>query len=470
MLKALFFCGILTVSMSIDLKSEGAAMDITTKKGRRGRKDIDRIIVEKGRRGDFSPLQPDHYHSFYEIFYLWSGSCRFLLKDTVYQMEAGDLVFIAPGELHHSLYSAGEVCEIVMIYFKEEYLHLSDRSADSLTSISGQGLQLHSFMGSVPTVYQEYLHSLLTRMLTENSRFDQYSEHFERCYLEELLLMLMRHSVMNEKEPIVEKGRRGDFSPLQPDHYHSFYEIFYLWSGSCRFLLKDTVYQMEAGDLVFIAPGELHHSLYSAGEVCEIVMIYFKEEYLHLSDRSADSLTSISGQGLQLHSFMGSVPTVYQEYLHSLLTRMLTENSRFDQYSEHFERCYLEELLLMLMRHSVMNEKEPDLLNSRDADILLATKYIYNNFRKPLTLEEVSSVASLSPTYFSKKFKLITGMGFKEYLNYVRLKHAQTALLTTNSSITDIALEYGFNDSNYFKDLFKKVYGKSPREYRKNPD
>ena len=132
-------------------------MDITTKKGRRGRKDIDRIIVEKGRRGDFSPLQPDHYHSFYEIFYLWSGSCRFLLKDTVYQMEAGDLVFIAPGELHHSLYSAGEICEIVMIYFKEEYLHLSAEDSDRPP--------LHSFMGSVPAVYQEYLHSLLTRML-----------------------------------------------------------------------------------------------------------------------------------------------------------------------------------------------------------------------------------------------------------------------------------------------------------------
>lgn len=149
---------------------------------------------------------------------------------------------------------------------------------------------------------------------------------------------------------------------------------------------------MEAGDLVFIAPGELHHSLYSEGEICEIVMIYFKEEYLHLEASARPTL----------QSFMGSVPAVYQEYLHSLLTRMLTENSRFDEYSEHFERCYLEELLLMLMRHSVMNEKEPDLLNSRDADILLATRYIYNNFRKPLTLEEVSSVASLSPTYFSK--------------------------------------------------------------------
>ena len=180
-------------------------MDITTKKGRRGRKDIDRIIVEKGRRGDFSPLQPDHYHSFYEIFYLWSGSCRFLLKDTVYQMEAGDLVFIAPGELHHSLYSEGEVCEIVMIYFKEEYLHLSDLSAEDTDRPA-----LHSFMGSVPAVYQEALHSLLTRMLTENSRFDRYSEHFERCYLEELLLMLMRHSVMNEKEPDLMNSRDAD--------------------------------------------------------------------------------------------------------------------------------------------------------------------------------------------------------------------------------------------------------------------
>ena len=130
--------------------------------------------------------------------------------------------------------------------------------------------------------------------------------------------------------------------------------------------------------------------------------------------------------------------------------------------------CYLHELLLTLMRHSVMAEEEPELLNSRDADILIATKYIYRNYQKPLTLDEVAAQAALSPTYFSRKFKQVTGMGFKEYLNFVRLKHAQTALLTTSGTITDIALENGFNDSNYFKDLFKKVYGKSPREYRKN--
>lgn len=257
---------------------------------------------------------------------------------------------------------------------------------------------------------------------------------------------------------IIYKGKRGDDTPLQPDHYHSCYEIFCLLSGRCRFLLRDQVYELEKGDLVFIAPGELHHSLYYPGISCEIADILFKREFLYLDIIEEPS------------SFMGSVPSLYLEEYLELLSRMLSESAGLDAYSAGFTTCYLQQLLLFLARHSVMNQPEPELVNVRDADIQQATRYIYQHFRQSLTLEEVAAVASLSPTYFSKKFKQVTGMGFKEYLNSVRLKHAQTALLTTNSTITEIAMEYGFNDGNYFKDLFKKVYGRSPREYRKAPD
>lgn len=256
----------------------------------------------------------------------------------------------------------------------------------------------------------------------------------------------------------IAKGRRGDFSPIQANHVHNFYEIFYLLSGKCHYLLKENVYRLEKGDLVFIAPEDLHHSIYKEGENCEVFVICFKKEHLPLKD------------GYPPQSFMGSVPALYQERFAELLSRMHAEYGRIDEYSELFIVAYLQELLLMLMRHSVMAAKEPDLLNSKDADILSATKHIYKNFRRRITLEEVAAVASLSPTYFSRKFKQTTGMGFKEYLNHVRLKHAQAALLTTDNTITDIALECGFSDSNYFKDLFKKVYGKSPREFRRNPD
>lgn len=280
------------------------------------------------------------------------------------------------------------------------------------------------------------------------------------------MAVTQKHKRKDIQRITILRGKRGHYSPLQPDHYHNYYEIFYLQTGKCRFLLKDSVYHLEKGDLVFIAPGELHHSLYYPNSSCEIITLYFKKEYVNMQLLEQwIPETEIA----ELHSFMGSVPALYQEDFVTLLNRMLSENSQIDEYSDAFLCCYLEELLLLLMRNSVMNEKEPELLNARDADILAATKYIYKNFQNPLTLEEVSAVASLSPTYFSKKFKQITGMGFKEYLNFVRLKHAQAALLTTNSTITDIALEYGFNDSNYFKDLFKKVYGKSPRDFRKNP-
>lgn len=260
------------------------------------------------------------------------------------------------------------------------------------------------------------------------------------------------------------KGRRSADSPLQPDHYHQYYEIFYLFSGSCRYLLKDTLYTLEKGDLAFIAPGELHHSVYYPGIACEVATLYFKSDFL------LPSLFSYLGEeNMPPHrSFRGTVPGLYQEEFESLLTRMLSESRQIDEHSPSFMTCFLNELLLFLSRHSVISESEPDLVNAKDADIMTAAKYIYRNFTKPLTLQEAADAAGLSTTYFSRKFKLLTGMGFKEYLNYIRLKHAAAALLTTDSSITDIALEYGFNDSSYFKDLFKKEYGKSPREYRKS--
>lgn len=259
-------------------------------------------------------------------------------------------------------------------------------------------------------------------------------------------------------------GRRSIECPQQPDHYHNYYEVFYLLSGKCRFLLKDHLYTLEKGDLVFINPGELHHSLYYPDITCEIIAIYFKKDFLLPELFSHMPQPSVLPQ----QSFMGTVPTLYQEELHTLLTKMLSENTQIDNHSSSFMTCYLHELLLLLSRHSVMSEAEPELVNAKDADIMAATKYIYRNFQKPLTLNNVADIVGLSPTYFSRKFKQLTGMGFKEYLNYIRLKHASAALLTTDNSITDIALEYGFSDSNYFKDLFKKEYGKSPREYRKS--
>ena len=101
------------------------------------------------------------------------------------------------------------------------------------------------------------------------------------------------------------------------------------------------------------------------------------------------------------------------------------------------------------------------------ADIERALKYIALNTPRPLTLEEVADHCNLSATYFSRKFKLITGQTFKEHLNYIRLRQAKQMLCTTDNTVTKIAMLCGFGSSNYFKDVFKADVGISPREYRK---
>ena len=85
-------------------------------------------------------------------------------------------------------------------------------------------------------------------------------------------------------------------------------------------------------------------------------------------------------------------------------------------------------------------------------------------------LDEIAHQFNLSRSYLSKKFKSSTGFGFKEYMINIRIKKACELLLGTDKTITEIAFECGFNDSNYFGDAFRRVKGVSPHKYRKNAE
>lgn len=85
--------------------------------------------------------------------------------------------------------------------------------------------------------------------------------------------------------------------------------------------------------------------------------------------------------------------------------------------------------------------------------------YIYEHYADNLSLEYVADKFNLSRSYLSKKFKTATGFGFKEYIINVRIQNACNLLLETNKSITDIAFECGFNDSNYLEMLSGKQRG-----------
>ena len=95
---------------------------------------------------------------------------------------------------------------------------------------------------------------------------------------------------------------------------------------------------------------------------------------------------------------------------------------------------------------------------------------IENEYQNPLTLEDLSRASGMSPKYFCRFFHEMSNKTPIEYLNYYRIEIACEQLLATELSITEIALNCGFNDVSYFIKTFKKYKGLTPKKYLKSLD
>ncbi len=93
-------------------------------------------------------------------------------------------------------------------------------------------------------------------------------------------------------------------------------------------------------------------------------------------------------------------------------------------------------------------------------------QYVRQNLNADLSVQAAAKLVNMSESYFSHLFKSEMGMSFINYVNKMRVEHAETLLRETNGRISEIALEVGIDNPNYFSVLFKKITGKSPNEYR----
>jgi two-component system response regulator YesN len=99
-----------------------------------------------------------------------------------------------------------------------------------------------------------------------------------------------------------------------------------------------------------------------------------------------------------------------------------------------------------------------------------AVDYVNGNFhRSDDTLEKVCRQLHISAVYFSTLFKRETKKTFHQYLTELRMDKAMTLLAGSDMKTADIAVQVGLNDPSYFSYSFKKHFGISPSQARKNP-
>ena len=91
--------------------------------------------------------------------------------------------------------------------------------------------------------------------------------------------------------------------------------------------------------------------------------------------------------------------------------------------------------------------------------------YLNENFKEPLTVETLSEYFGYSRSRFSHLFKANLGYSLPRYLNTLRIRYAAELLLSTDMTVTQIALESGFNNTHTFYTAFRSVFNQTPAEF-----
>ena len=100
--------------------------------------------------------------------------------------------------------------------------------------------------------------------------------------------------------------------------------------------------------------------------------------------------------------------------------------------------------------------------------VLKVKNYIAKNYMDEIRLNTLADIAGMSPSAFSRFFKLHTGRNLSDYIIEMRLGYASRMLVDTARSIAEISFQSGFNNLSNFNRIFKKKKGCSPSEFREN--
>ena len=113
---------------------------------------------------------------------------------------------------------------------------------------------------------------------------------------------------------------------------------------------------------------------------------------------------------------------------------------------------------------ALLQEQNP--CSPRDKRIQQAIHQIHQQFNQPVSIEKLAAVACLAPTQFKKVFKAQTGSTPGQYLQQVRMQAAKQLLRHSDTPITDIAEQCGYQDSTAFSRRFRQHFGVTPRSFR----
>jgi AraC-like DNA-binding protein len=227
--------------------------------------------------------------------------------------------------------------------------------------------------------------------------------------------------------------------------------ILFIDSGELEVAYEKETFLARGNDIVLIDCRK-QHGIHCNGD-CQFRFFLFSglnsHEYVNLIHAKNHSACIANGVNL-------IAPSIFQS-----LFRLA--QSQGTQKTEHRISVYLHMLLGELIEATMEN------YTVSNASITQAIQYMNEHLHEAFSLDELAQYVNLSKYYFIRCFRQVTGLTPHQYFINLRIQYAKQLLITTNSSIEQIAERLGFSSSSNFIRTFKQQTGATPREFRSHP-
>ncbi len=282
----------------------------------------------------------------------------------------------------------------------------------------------------------------------------------------------MNNSI-NELSPLSEKDcfyivDRYKKSFTYPLHRHKEFELNFVENGAGVVrVVGDSIEQISQYDLVLISSENLDH-VWEQGECrsesTHEITIQFSSEIFADSLLMRNQFESIrkmldrAKQGLVFS--MPAIMTIYSQ-----LNRIAKEPRGFYQILMILEILY--ELSLFKDSRELSNTSFIEAKPTSDSRrITKVESYINANYHENITLPQLAQIAGMTPSAFSRYFKMRSGRTLSDYVTDIRIGAAARMLVDTTSSIQEICFSCGFNNLSNFNRTFKRRKSITPKEFR----
>jgi AraC-like DNA-binding protein len=239
-----------------------------------------------------------------------------------------------------------------------------------------------------------------------------------------------------------------------PRHWHEEYQFVLIEGGEGSLTYRGAEILTPPAGLFIVHPGEVHSNRAFNRHGCSFRTIFFA------TDLFAEAAAEIRWPGTGLPFFPATI--VFER---DTVNDFIELHRSFEQENGTLERGI--KLKHFLVNFIARYAEQPVALNPTGAEktaVRRAREYLTENYAENITLEQLASLAELSPFHFSRVFTEASGLPPHEFQVQVRLAQAKQ-LLRDRMDIAQVAFQTGFSDQSHLTRRFKRVFGITPGQF-----